>query len=72
MKDSTVIYVVAILSIAYLQSVAMFILHIDGLLLSGAIGTILTIALKRSELTDYYGRIKSNLRNSDRGCSSSP
>lgn len=70
MQDSTLLAIVSVLSITILQSIALCMFHLDGALLSGAVGAIVAISLKRQEFNEYYGRIKSYVRSNNRGVSS--
>lgn len=69
MQSCDITLIVAILAITFLEAVALIMYHINGVALSGVVATITTIALKRTEMIKYYGRIKYSLRNRDRSVS---
>jgi hypothetical protein len=57
MRDETILLITAILCITILQAIAMCMLHIDGVLLSGTVATIVAVAFKRQELAERLGGV---------------
>jgi len=47
MKDKTILLIIAILCITFLEAFAMYVLRIDGMLLSGTVGAIVYVATSK-------------------------
>lgn len=71
MKDETIILLVSIISITIIQIVAMCELHLDGVVMSTTVATIVGIALKSKDISnrirgEINGRDVSIIRNRSR------
>lgn len=76
MKDETIVLLTSIICITIIQVIAICELHIDGVLMSATIGTIVGLVLKRKEISEALrgftnGRNKPVDRGSNRYSSTS-
>jgi len=58
MRDSTVLYIVAIIAIVILEVANMLTMKLDGTLLSGCVGAVVFIATKKYYKMKYHGEEK--------------
>lgn len=56
MKDETILLITVVIAITIIEALAICILHIDGVLLSGVVATLAGIALKRQEINYTLGK----------------